>query len=255
MTTPTHAAVDALHTMAINGTADTGALRPFAEADVDTGFRLQLAVLDRWLADGERVGGWKIGLTSRAARDSMGRDVRPPGYVLASRVLPSGTELPAGVANVRLEPEIGIVLGRDITGEIDIDQARAAVAAVAPAFEINALRLPATESAAARVGNALNNWGVVFGAPVAPDTIDLATLSVTLTGPDGPLATGHSGQDMIDDPYLSLTRLAATLARNGRGLTAGQHIITGSLTDAVPVGESGRYQADFGALGTVTLDV
>ena len=226
MTTPTDAAVAALHTIAIDGTGDTDALRPFADADVDTGFRLQLAVLDRWLAEGEQVGGWKIGLTSRAARDSMGRDVRPPGYVLASRVLPSGASLPP-VANVRLEPEIGIVLGQDVTGEISIEAARAAVAAVAPAFEINALRLPSTAPAAARVGNALNNWGVVFGAPVDPGTIDLADLSVTLTGPDGPLATGRSGADMIDDPYLSLTRLAATLARNGRGLRAGQHIITG----------------------------
>lgn len=254
MTSPTDAAVDALHAIATNGTADTEALRPFADADVDAGFRLQLAVLDRWLADGEEVGGWKIGLTSRTARDSMGKDVRPPGYVLASRVLSSGAALPA-VANVRLEPEIGIVLGQDITGEISIDQAKAAVASVAPAFEINALRLPSTESAAARVGNALNNWGVVFGAPIDPGAIDLATLSVTLTGPDGPLATGRSGADMIDDPYLSLTRLAATLARNGRGLTAGQHIITGSLTDAVPVSKSGHYEADFGALGTVTLDI
>jgi 2-keto-4-pentenoate hydratase len=254
MTIPTDAAVDALHALAINGTADLDALRPLADADVDTGFRLQLAVLDRWLADGEQVGGWKIGLTSRAARDSMGKDVRPPGYVLASRVLPSGAALPA-VANVRLEPEIGIVLGKDITGEITVDQAKAAVAAVAPAFEINAQRLPATESPAARVGNALNNWGVVSGTPVDPGTIDLAALSVTLSGPGGPLATGRSGADMIDDPYLSLTRLAATLARNGRGLTAGQHIITGSLTDAVPISEPGRYAADFGALGTVTIDI
>lgn len=254
MTSPTDAAVATLHEIAVNGTADTAALRPFADADVDTGFALQLAVLDRWLADGEEVGGWKIGLTSRAGRDSMGRDVRPPGYVLASRVLPSGAKLPA-VANVRLEPEIGIVLGQDITGEITAEAARAAVAAVAPAFEINVLRLPPTESAAARVGNALNNWGVVFGAPIDPGTIDLVALSVTLSGPSGPLATGRSGADMIDDPYLSLTRLAATLARNGRGLTAGQHIITGSLTDAVPVSESGRYEADFGALGTVALDI
>ncbi|HEY4457042.1 MAG TPA: fumarylacetoacetate hydrolase family protein [Pseudonocardiaceae bacterium] len=254
MTTPTDAAVDALHALAINGTANTDALSPFAESGVDTGFQLQLAVLDRWLADGEQVGGWKIGLTSRSARDSMGKDVRPPGYVLASRVLSSGASLPP-VAAVRLEPEIGIVLGQDITAEITVDQAKAAVAAVAPAFEINALRLPATESAAARVGNALNNWGVVFGEPIDPDAIDLATLSVTLTGPDGPLATGRSGADMIDDPYLSLTRLAATLARNGRGLTAGQHIITGSLTDAVPISKSGRYEADFGALGTVTLNI
>src|SRR5437899_5906299 len=137
MTTPADRAVVALHTIASSGTAapgDIDALRPLAEADVDTGLRLQLAVLDRWLADGEDVGGWKIGLTSRGARDSMGVDVRPPGYVLASRVLATGSELPPGVKNVRLEPEIGIVLGADITGEITIDQAKAAVAAVAPAF-------------------------------------------------------------------------------------------------------------------------
>lgn len=255
MTIPADQTVAALHTIASTGALDADALRPLAAADVDTGFRVQLAVLDRWLADGEQVGGWKIGLTSRGGRDSMGTDVRPPGYVLASRVLASGAALPAGVANVRLEPEIGMVLGRDISGEISIEQAKAAVAEVAPAFEVLSQRLDGTASAAARVANALNNWGVVFGTPVAPDAVDLAALPVTLSGPAGVLATGSSGPDILDDPYLSLTRLAAALARHGRGLSAGQRIITGSLTEPFAVTEPGRYEADFGALGTVTLDL
>lgn len=252
-------AVAALYTVARTGKYgpdEADALRPFDDADHETGLRLQLGVLDRWIADGALLGGWKVGLTSRTARDSMGAGVRPPGYVLATRVLYSGAELPPGIANVRLEPEIGVVLGRDLAGpDVTIEQARAAVEAVAPALEINVLRLPGTASAAARVGNALNNWGIVFGPPRPTGSLNLATLPVSISGPAGTLGTGSSGPATIDDPYLSLTRLCHALAANGRGLTAGQHIITGSLTAPVPAKTPGRYQADFGPLGIVTLDV
>ena len=56
----------------------------------DEGLRRQLANL------GDRlVAGWKIGLTSGIARDSMGQGFRPFGYILADRVFASGCCNPA----------------------------------------------------------------------------------------------------------------------------------------------------------------
>ncbi|GIT39888.1 MAG: hypothetical protein Ct9H300mP8_10840 [Gammaproteobacteria bacterium] len=44
---------------------------------------------------GRKNAGWKVGLTSGQARDSMGAGFRPFGYILSERVFSSGAELPS----------------------------------------------------------------------------------------------------------------------------------------------------------------
>jgi 2-keto-4-pentenoate hydratase len=231
-------------------------LAALADADFAAGLRLQLAVLAAWEAEGQTLGGWKIGLTSRGARDSMGIGIRPHGYVLTDRILDSGATLAGQVPNCRLEPEIAVTLGADLAGEdVTVEQARAAVASVSPAFEINSGRVPKGSSLAVRLGNALNNWGVVLGPAMAPDGVDLADLTVEIGSENGTIDSGHSAPATLDDPFLSLTRVCRSLALNGRGLSAGQRLITGSLTGAVPVEGAHHYFGEFGPLGRVTLDL
>jgi 2-keto-4-pentenoate hydratase len=225
--------------------------------DYAAGLRLQLDVLAAWEASGEQRGGWKIGLTSRGARDSLGPGVRPHGYVLASRILESGSTLEVEVPNCKLEPEIGLTLGRDLSGaDVSVDEARAAVESVAPAFEINSNRVSKGDvPQAVRLGNALNNFGIVMGDPVSPDSVDLAGLSIVIGDERGVLASGSSDPDTLDDPFVSLTRVCRSLALNGEGLKAGQRLIAGSLTAAQPVAGGHGYFADFGPLGRVELKI
>jgi 2-keto-4-pentenoate hydratase len=232
------------------------ALASLADLSFEESLRLQLDVLAAWEADGESLGGWKIGLTSRAARDAMGPGVRPHGYVLASRILQPRTRLTAHVPNARLEPEIALVLGADLSGpDVTPHEARAAVESVAAAFEINSNRVPKASSLAVRLGNSLNNWGIVMGAPQDPASVDLGGLTVTIGNEHGEIESGHSSPETLDDPYLSLARVCHSLARNGRGLAAGQRLITGSLTSAAPLDGAHSYYADFGPLGRVSLEV
>jgi 2-keto-4-pentenoate hydratase len=229
------------------------AVQSYTDADIDAGLDLQLAVLDSFVADGEDVGGWKIGWTSRGARDQMGVGFRPFGYVLADKVLPSGAKIElAEFTDCFLEVEIGVVMGTDLAGaDVTVEQARDAVAAVAPAFEVGARHLPQGSAVAIRLGNGLNNWGIVMGAPQSKD-LRLDDLQVSLSCDGKSLGTGGTGPDVIDDPYLSLTRICQTLDRFGRGLRAGQSLITGSVLPGIKVSEPGHWVGDFGALGTVT---
>src|SRR5262249_52327150 len=57
-----------------------------AQLDQETALRVQLGVLDRFVGDGEQLGGWKAALSSGTSRDMMGKDFRPFGYVLKSRI-------------------------------------------------------------------------------------------------------------------------------------------------------------------------
>jgi 2-keto-4-pentenoate hydratase len=225
----------------------------YADADPSAGEELQLSVLDLWREAGEDLGGWKIGFTSRKMRDSMGEGFRPFGYILASRIFASGAQVPSGIPNCKLEPEIAVVMGQRLGGpDVTVEQARAAVAAVVPAFEINSSRLPPGMPKAIRLGNSLNNWGMVVGPERSAD-IDLSSLSVELYADGELIGSAGAGPDIIDDPYLSLTRVCRTLAASGRCLEAGQRVITGSLLAATPVAGRTRFEARYGALGDVSV--
>jgi 2-keto-4-pentenoate hydratase len=222
-----------------------------------TGLDVQLEVLRRWEATGETLGGWKVGLTSGGARDSMGPAFRPFGYVLTSRIFESGTKLPlASVPHCWLEPEIGLTMAANLRGsDLSVEQARQAVGSVHAAFEILDRRVPETaRRPLIRLSDGLGQWGVVFGPGRAPD-IDLAAQTVELRQGPTVVGTGTTRPDVVDDPYLSLIRVCRELDRCGLGLRAGQRVITGSLLSPVHIETPGRWEGDFGVLGAVAIDL
>ena len=99
------AIIDALYTARKNGLSPSGLDE--VEFDLEEALELQLGVLSRFEAAGEKRGGWKVGLTSGGARDRMGKDFRPFGYVLKNRILSSGSSAPAAkILNCSVEPEL-----------------------------------------------------------------------------------------------------------------------------------------------------
>ena len=55
----------------------------------DEALRVQLEILARRIAEGERLAGWKIGLTSAAVRAHFGTERQPFGHILESGVIRS----------------------------------------------------------------------------------------------------------------------------------------------------------------------
>jgi 2-keto-4-pentenoate hydratase len=236
--------------------AGLAALRAYDGADLaQEGLPLQLAVAELWRQAGEEIGGYKIGWTSRGARDRGGPGFRPFGFVLASRILPSGSALARGATpSGGLGKEGFVTMGSRLGGpEVTVEEARAAVASVAPAFEVISHRLPDGLPLAARIGNGLNNWGLIVGPRRAPD-LPLDALDVELRRDGELIGAATSGPDVVDDPYLSLSRVCALLHASGRALEPGQQLITGSITASVKTAEGGRFEATFGPLGAVAVD-
>lgn len=223
-----------------------------ATDDLHEALGLQLAVLDRLVAAGERLAGWKVGLTSGPRRDVMGKGFRPFGYLLHSRTVRTGAVL--GHDRIRscyLEPELCLVLGAPLRGDdIDPAAARSAVRAIVPAFELNERRLGAQADDSTSIADGLGNWGIVVG-PEAPVRSDLTGSTVELWHDDTRVATRTPG-DSMDDPFLSLSRLCAVLHRYGRGLEAGQYVITGSFCNHDVPGP-GSWRADFSGIGDVAV--
>ena len=222
----------------------------------DRGLRGQLQTL------GDRpVAGWKIGLTSGVARDSMGTGFRPFGYVLRDRAFASGTVIPLAPfvheqsVRVGVENELCFRIGTTLQGDVSRDDAIAAVASVAAGFEINEQRLPRGADTSERLADDLNQWGIVFGEDRSLDwrRFDFEAVSVTLAR-EGESVETVTARGHIDDHFESIAALARQLGRFGRSLDAGCRVITGSYTRQ-PVAEAGRWEGDFGPdIGRVSVE-
>ena len=250
MTATQEALIDALYHARRNGTRPA-CIEPIP-SDLDEALAVQLRVLRRFETAGERLGGWKVGLTSGKARDRMGKDIRPFGYVLQNRVFPSGATLPvASIMRCHIEPELCLIVGSALRGpDVDREQAKAAVRAVAPAFEINEIRVQPDQGPMPLVADGLAQWGIVVG-PEAPVRDGLVNTTVTFSHNGQVVETKTPGVTM-DDPYLSLSRLCRRLHPFGLGLEPGQPVITGSFCHHA-VTQPGSYSADFSGVGTVSV--
>jgi len=241
--------LDAVWQGAITGRFDPAGYH----ADLHEGQALQLQVLERWRRQGETIGGWKLGMTSGQSRDAFGPGFRPFGFILESRILPSGAAISAArIQRGGIENELCFVMGAALGAGATRSQAMAAVVAVAPAFEINQRRIPADAPPGIRIADDLSNWGLVVGTPVAaPADLDGLTVVLTSSGTELNRVSAHGH---IDDHYETLATLACKLAEHGLGLRPGDRVITGAFTRTVL--EPGSYAGDFGpAIGRVTVTV
>lgn len=226
--------------------ADTPAL---AALTLDDGLALQLKVLDALIASGETLGGWKVGMTSGPSYDRMGVGFRPFGYILERRIFESGAAIPLAPAGPQgIEPELCFRIERRLFGAVSADEVRAAVSGAIPSFELLAFRLGDGAPNGAAIADDLTHWGLVLGEESGWKG-NVADMQVDLHR-DGERVAKVGPQFNIDDPFESIAALCRQLARFGRGLNPGEHVITGAFhkTAIAP----GSWLAAFDGLGTVS---
>ena len=215
------------------------------------GLERQLVLLGK-----RETAGWKVGLTSGQARDSMGIGFRPFGYIVPDRVFPTGARLPFSAPDAfGIENELCFSFGRDLCDEVDRADVISAITSVAPAFEINEQRVEPGATPQQRLEDNLSQWGIVVGDKRKLDWIDFPfdSVSVDLTL-DGELVEPVAARNHIDDHFRSLVALATTLARFDRSIKAGDQVITGSFTRQRVV-RTGRWRGDFGSvIGDVEVE-
>jgi 2-keto-4-pentenoate hydratase len=244
--------VDIVWDGAVTGTFDSSPL--IGRWSVDDGEQAQLTVLSRWVEQGHSRGGWKVGLTSGAVRDSFGPAVRPFGFILKERIFESGATIDLGrMSRPGLETELCFRAARRIAGpDVDVDEVRQSLSWVAPAFEVNETRIDGPQDPGVRVADNLTQWGLVVGAPVSPlpEAAELEKVVVTLRR-DGQEVETVAAAGFIDDHYLSISRLAKELAKFDLAVEEGDLVITGSMArhkNGIPAGE---WVAAFDGIGEV----
>ena len=226
----------------------------FSDLGFEDGLAVQCEMQRRAVANGAVQAGWKVGLTSDRARTAVGIDDRPFGHVNRVRVSPAS--IPSAEINkVSIEPEMCFVIGERIAGD-DVDPASvpARISQVCAGYEVNEARVAVGGNLAMLVADNLTNWAIVQGSGVAaPAAVDLDRCVVTVSC-DGEERFSCTAADEVDNPYLSIARLAATLHRHGMALEAGQSVITGAYARfRVEPGQT--WTAHYSGIGVVEATI
>jgi 2-keto-4-pentenoate hydratase len=136
------AVVDGLAARLLAAEAARAPIDPIAaELDaknVASAYAVQAEVTRRGLANGRRLVGQKIGLTSKAVRQQLGVDQPDYGALFADMEVATGGEVHgAKLIQPRIEAEIAIVLDRDLQEpDVTMGELMRAVAYTVPALEI-----------------------------------------------------------------------------------------------------------------------
>lgn len=212
-----------------------------------------IAALGRNLAEaeGERVVGYKIGLTAAAVRESFNTDSPVHGYLLESTLAQAGGTIATGhMSKPLVEAEIAFIIGKPLNhANIGIEDIISATRAVAPAIEIVDSRwIGGAASLPMLIADNTNAAAAVLGPPVdLPRNLAEATSLLTVGTGKHPGSTAT----VMHNPLEAVAWLARHLAENGAGLKPGDIVLSGSMNVPVPLGDAITATAEITGLGIV----
>ena len=238
------------------------------EFDVAAAYEVLGEIERRRVGEGWQPIGRKIGFTNRTIwpRYNVYQPMWAPVWRETVQHVSEGraTVSLMRVAEPRIEPEVVFGLSGRVPVTDDARQVLAAVAWIAPGFEIvqshfAGWRFTAPDCTAAFGLHA----ALVVGKrmPVTRDNRDalaaaLPDFELTLRNGEHVVDRGR-GANVLDSPALALAHLARLLAGQpaARPLAAGEFVTTGTITDAWPVAAGQTWSSDYGTLGLPGLTV
>lgn len=224
-------------------------LVPLIEQDpsltIDDAYAISLDFLSRRLAEGERVVGKKIGVTSKAVQDMLGVHQPDFGFLTDWMFVEGDIDVDAkALIAPRAEAEIAFILKESLAGPgITAADVMAATESIAPCFEIVDSRIRDWKIGIVDTVSDNASCGVyVMGEErIDPAGLDLPGLHVAVTKNGEPLSEGY-GHAVQGDPAQAVAWLANTLGVYGVTLDAGDVILSGSLVPLAPASKGDRFE-------------
>jgi len=240
--------------------------RRYPGMTIEDGYRINRAWMQLKFAEGRKMIGHKIGLTSRAMQVSSQIDEPDYGTLLDDMLY---TCTPGQVLDIphkhfiapRVEVELAFILKQALRGpHVTVEQVLQATDYVTPAIEIIDARIEQFDrhtKVMRKVYDTISdnaaNAGIVLGARrVDPLTTDLpwcgAILRQNGVVEETGLAAGVQGH-----PAVGIAWLANKLAPWGEHLQAGEIVLAGSFTKPAPAKVGDVFEADYGPLGQLAF--
>lgn len=225
---------------------------------LEDAYRVSLGILARREAEGERVVGKKIGLTSRAVQEMLKVDQPDYGFLTDRMRYREGIPVPISQTLIqpKAEGEIAFVLKRDLAGPgVTPADVIAATEGVAVCFEIVDSRVQDWKIAIQDTiaDNASSGLFVVSENLVSIHAVDLVTCGMVVWKNGELIATG-AGAAALGSPVNCMTWLANALGQHGVVLRAGEVILSGSLVPLIPITAGDEMEVAVGGLGRLKVE-
>jgi 2-keto-4-pentenoate hydratase len=224
--------------------------------NVRDAYHIQLKVIEKKIEEGHEIIGKKVGLTSAAMQQMLGVDEPDYGHLLDNMRISDGEKVKISeFISPKVEAEIGFILDKDLVGpNVNYLDVLMATKYVVPTIEIIDSRISdwkiRLEDTVADNGSSAR---VVVGNKLSTiEGFNLRTQGMVLYKNDEMVATG-AGTAALGHPAKAVAWLANKLHEFGIHLKAGELILPGALSGAVPVKEGDKISAHFGLLGTVSV--
>lgn len=228
---------------------------------IDDAYAIQRAWVQHKLAEGQKIIGHKIGLTSRAMQ--MSSQITEPdfGTLLDEMLYADAAEIPhERFIDPMVEVELAFILKDRLEGDkVTIFDVLSATDYVTPALEIIDARCHRIDPATRRPrkvmdtisDNAANVGLVLGGRPVKPLELDLRWAAALLYRNSTIEETGVAA-GVLNHPANGIAWLSKKFAPRGIALEPGQIILAGSFTRPVKASRGDSFFADYGPLGNIT---
>ena len=244
----------------LNDAYRSGAVPPLRDGlqptDAEGAYAVQQINTQRWLADGRRIIGRKIGLTAEAVQKQLGVDRPDYGVLFDDMLIADGGDLLASrVLQPKAEAEVALILASDLHDP----EASAEVVAAATAWAVAAIEI---------VDSRIADWKITFADTVADNGssaffvlgsdrkplagLDLRTCGMALEV-NGKVVSLGAGVACLGHPLNAAAWLVRTLSRMGDGLKAGDILMTGALGPMVSLTPGDHVEAAVGGLGAVSF--
>jgi 2-oxopent-4-enoate/cis-2-oxohex-4-enoate hydratase len=224
---------------------------------IDDAYHISQRLLARRLADGEKVIGKKIGVTSKAVQTML--DVHQPdfGFLTDRMVYEDGASMPISkeLIQPRAEGELAFLLKRDLRGPgITNADVIAATECILPCFEIVDSRIKDWKIRIQDTvaDNASSGLFLLGKERVSPAKVDFVTCGMVVEKNGEIISTG-AGAAALGSPVTCVAWLANTLGAFGIPLVAGEIVLSGSLVPLEPVRAGDKMRVRVGGVGEASV--
>ena len=216
----------------------------FPEMTVADAYQIQLENVAYKQAQGQKLIGMKIGLTSAAMQKMLQVDVPDYGHLFDNMLLPEGTPCRMSwMIQPKVEGELSFCLKKDEATDY-----------VVPSLEIVDSRIKdwkiKLQDTVADNGSA--GRFVVVGRMTPIAAVDMRLTGMTLEK-NGELINSGTTAEVGGNPAATVACLANMLSEFGIGLKAGSIVMAGALTGMTPVERGDVVTASFCGMGSVSV--
>jgi 2-oxo-hept-3-ene-1,7-dioate hydratase len=229
--------------------------KTWPDIQIEDSYAISSLVTEMKIAKGARLIGHKIGLTSKAMQASSQIDEPDYGHLLDSMLLNDGAKVRFEDYCVpRVEPELTFILKEPLKGPgIGLVDVLRATEWVVPSIEIIDARVQNPRKITDTVADNGAAAGIVLGGrPVRPDAVDLRWVGAIFYRNAEIEETGIAA-GVLGHPAMAIAWLANKVGRFGTVLEPGHLMLSGSFTRPVWAAKGDTLHADFGPLGSVSV--